>query len=392
MAVPMPDQGMVITASLPKPKRPARNWPPASKTDLTPSRMAVPISAQGMFETAVFASSNFADSQAPPAVRKETAPSWMAWPTPFQSTVERFSFAVWNMPESHSPKVPRPAWMLSRAEEAMPAQSNSPNFAFAASQAAEMPSPSMSLPRKVPRPSTAFVKAPERVLTAPCTVLITPSAVCQAPSPKSFVKAVLKASMGVPPASSVWKKRETASFRLPRKAWKRSLLLAARAKPPARRVSGQFTPASAVLITGSRSFSGPSAEKTPAAPKTIFFMGSGRPLNFASRSVAPWVTARSAGVSALARESCISSKPDFRTFRSPARLSFRMSAIFLADPALPSSSSLYPAILSMPSFSSRFTPLMESAVKIFFRAAAFSASPMPSVAFSTSRMMSIMSR
>ena len=45
----------------------------------------------------------------------------------------------------------------------------------------------------------------------------------------------------------------------------------------------------------------------------------------------------------------------------------------------------------MPSFSSRLRPFVESAVKVVERAAAFSASPMPSVAFSTSVRMSVRS-
>ena len=74
--------------------------------------------------------------------------------------------------------------------------------------------------------------------------------------------------------------------------------------------------------------------------------------------------------------------------RSPPRLSVIASAVAWAAPSHPYSSSRKPFISSAPALGIRFRPLMESAVKVDCRAAAFSASPMPFVAACTSPMMS----
>ena len=63
-----------------------------------------------------------------------------------------------------------------------------------------------------------------------------------------------------------------------------------------------------------------------------------------------------------------------------------------AAPAHPYRSSLKEDSSPAPALSMRFRPLMESAVNVLCRAAAFSASPMPSVAASTSARMSAKSR
>ncbi len=69
-----------------------------------------------------------------------------------------------------------------------------------------------------------------------------------------------------------------------------------------------------------------------------------------------------------------------------------VSASASAAPPEAYSSSRKPAISSAPALRSRLRPLMESAVNVLCRAAAFSASPMPSVAFSTSARMAAKSR
>ena len=67
-------------------------------------------------------------------------------------------------------------------------------------------------------------------------------------------------------------------------------------------------------------------------------------------------------------------------------------AVASAVPAQLYSSSRKPTSSPAPALSIRFRPLMESAVNVDCRAAAFSASPMPLVAASTSARMSAKSR
>ena len=87
-----------------------------------------------------------------------------------------------------------------------------------------------------------------------------------------------------------------------------------------------------------------------------------------------------------------SSRAELRAARSPPRLSVMVVAVCSAAPAAPYSSSRKPASSSEPALRSRFSPLMESAVKVVMRADARSASPMPLVADSTSARMSAKSR
>ena len=90
--------------------------------------------------------------------------------------------------------------------------------------------------------------------------------------------------------------------------------------------------------------------------------------------------------------SCISSNALFMFAISPLRLSFIVSAISEAAPVELLNASSYPAMFSMPSFSIKFRPFVESAVNVAPSAAALSASPIPSVAFSTSSRISVRSR
>ena len=76
----------------------------------------------------------------------------------------------------------------------------------------------------------------------------------------------------------------------------------------------------------------------------------------------------------------------------PFRLSFITAAISSAVPLQFRNSSSYPATVSIPSLNIRFRPDIASSVNTLCRAAAFWASPMPSVAASTSVRMSVRSR
>ena len=89
---------------------------------------------------------------------------------------------------------------------------------------------------------------------------------------------------------------------------------------------------------------------------------------------------------------CISSKALFIFAISPVRLSFMVSAISCAAPVDPLRASSYPATLSMPSFRTIFTALIESSVNVALKAAALCAFPIPSVALSTSVKISVRSR
>ena len=76
---------------------------------------------------------------------------------------------------------------------------------------------------------------------------------------------------------------------------------------------------------------------------------------------------------------------------SPLNVSFIVAAISLAVPSHPLSASSKSAVLSTPALSIRFNPLILSDVNVAISAELFSASPMPSVASSTSFRMSVRS-
>ena len=89
---------------------------------------------------------------------------------------------------------------------------------------------------------------------------------------------------------------------------------------------------------------------------------------------------------------CTPSSFDFVAVNSPFRLLFITSAISPAAPLDFLNSSSNFAASSIPALSIKLRPLIESEVNVADNADAFSASPIPFVAFSTSSKISVKSR
>ena len=84
------------------------------------------------------------------------------------------------------------------------------------------------------------------------------------------------------------------------------------------------------------------------------------------------------------------SKADFNAVICPLRLSFIILAISSAVPELFLNSFSKSSMFPLPVCKSMFSAFSESDVKVLINAAFFCASPIPSVAFSTSRNISVM--
>ena len=154
--------------------------------------------------------------------------------------------------------------------------------------------------------------------------------------------------------------------------------------------SPEDTDALKVTSLPTTSSSGPIAATTAATATMAFCVPSSRFANLSTRFDTHVTASFTYGISMSPMVMDTPSSFDFRLVICPWRLSCMTAAVSFALPLQWYSSSVNPSTSPLPAFSSRFSPLTESAVNVDISATFFSASPIPFVAASTSFRISVM--